>query len=207
MTLPAAAESPDDPEPPPPYLPPPAPPLPDEVERDAWHRLSARMIGVDLARAVLSALPALIAIALGIDPAGGGLWPLVGVAIFGAAGAVIDALRWVFTRFRITDSHVELRSGMLLRVHRSIQRERIRSVDAEAKLRHRLGGLRVVVVGAGQQRSAGESALRLDAVSVADARALQRTLLHPDARPEAPSADPEVSGAGEPVPVDPPDDG
>lgn len=163
-----------------PYLPPPAPPLPDEVERDEWHRLNPRMIAVDLAQVVLAALPALIAIVVvGVDAEGGGFWPLIGLAAWGALGAFFDVLRWLFTRFRVTDSHVELKTGVLFRVHRSIQQDRIRSVDAEAKLRHRIAGLRVVIIGAGQQKAAGESALKLDAVSVADARALQRDLLDP----------------------------
>ncbi|NEC21763.1 PH domain-containing protein, partial [Streptomyces parvus] len=77
-----------------------------------------------------------------------------------------------FTRYRITASHVELRTGVLVRVRRSIQRDRIRSVDIEAKPRHRLAGLRVVKIGAGQQAAAGDSALSLDAVDTAAARAL-----------------------------------
>src|SRR5699024_6510832 len=59
----------------------------------------------------------------------------------------------------------------------SIQRDRIRSIDTEAKLRHRIAGLRVVTIGAGQQATADEAALELDALVAADARALRERLL------------------------------
>lgn len=144
----------------------------------AWQRLSARIIWVDLVISILSILPAAVAIAVfDVDATGGQIWPLVGLAAFGVLGAILDVLRWIFTRFRVTPRHVELKTGVILRRHRSIQRDRIRSVDVEAKLRHRLARMRVVTIGAGQQAAAGESALSLDALSAEDARALQSDLL------------------------------
>lgn len=149
-----------------------------------WQRLSARMIWVDLAQSILSLLPAVIAVwVIGVDPGTGQIWPLVGLAAVGVLGAIADALRWVFTRYRITASHVELKTGVLLRAHRSIQRDRVRSVDIEAKLRHRLSGLRVVKIGAGQQAADGESALAFDALSAVDARSLHERLLNPVEEP------------------------
>lgn len=140
-----------------------------------WQRLSSRMIWVDLAQSVLSSLPAVIAIWFtGLQP--GVVWPLIILAVLGVVGAAADALRWLFTRFRVTDSHVEVKTGLLFRQHRSMRRERIRSVDMEAQLRHRLARLRVVEIGAGQQAATGESALKLDAVTIADAYALQSEL-------------------------------
>ncbi|MFE7138467.1 PH domain-containing protein [Streptomyces sp. NPDC057644] len=174
-----------------------APQPPYESSGDAWQRLSSRVIWVDLARSVLSLLPAVLAVAVvGVDPGAGEMWPLIGIAAAGVLGALADALRWVFTRYRITASHVELRTGVLVRVRRSIQRNRIRSVDIEAKPRHRLAGLRVVKIGAGQQAAAGDSALSLDAVGTAAARALRDHLIasaHPAHLP-APVA-PGVSAA------------
>lgn len=145
-----------------------------------WQRLSIRMIWVDLAQTVLSAVPAVVAIwVIGIPASTGQMWPLIGLAVVGLLGAITDALRWVFTRYRITGTHVELKTGVFLRVHRSIQRDRIRSVDTEAKLRHRLAGLRVVNIGAGQQTAEGDSAVALDALTAFDAQALQNRLLSP----------------------------
>src|SRR5690606_1279525 len=61
----------------------------------------------------------------------------------------------------------------------------IRSVDTHAKLRHRLGGLRVVTVGAGQQSVAGEAAFALDAVTKHDAAKLRAHLLGRDTEQHA----------------------
>lgn len=172
--------------------------VPEAVETP-WQRLSARMIWVDLAQSVLALLPAVIAIwVVGADPGQGGIWALVALAVVGVFGAITDALRWVFTRYRINESHVELKTGVLFRAHRSIQRERIRSVDAEAKLRHRVAGLRVLKIGAGQQNADGDSALTLDALSAPHARMLQAHL-HPSAAASRESTSPEGEANGTPV--------
>ncbi|QJW38004.1 PH domain-containing protein [Cellulosimicrobium protaetiae] len=143
-----------------------------------WLRLSPRVIWVDLARTVLSLSPTALAVwVFGVDASWGTLWPLLAVGAWGVLGAVQDLLRWVFTRYRVTDGYVERRTGVLVRRYRSVRRDRIRSVDTTARLRHRVAGLRVVLVGAGQQLAAGESALSLDAVTRADAEALRRELL------------------------------
>ena len=164
-----------------------APPTSAETRATTeWQRLSARIIWVDLAISILAMLPAAAAIwVFGVDPSGGQIWPLIGLAAFGVLGAIFDILRWVFTRFRITPNYVELKTGVFLRQHRSIQRDRIRSVDIEAKLRHRLARMRVVNIGAGQQTAARESALSLDALSAEDALSLQNSLLRGEAPPAA----------------------
>lgn len=149
-----------------------------------WQRLSGRMIWVDLAQSILAMLPAVIAIGIvGVDPGGGQIWPLIALAGVGVLGAIADALRWVFTRYRVTSSYVELKTGIVVRTHRSIQRDRIRSVDIEAKLRHRLSGLRIVSIGAGQQAADGEPALPLDALTASDAESLRDRLLGSEGLP------------------------
>lgn len=145
---------------------------------EQWHRLNIRMVWVDLVMAVLANVPLVLAVLLfGVAFDSDALWPLIGVTVFAVSGALLDILRWVFTRYRITDEHVIVKTGVLVRKVRSIRRERIRSVDIEAKLRHRVVGLRVVKIGAGQQSSAGESALALDAVLANDAFELRYLLL------------------------------
>ncbi|MEN5073053.1 PH domain-containing protein [Isoptericola cucumis] len=164
----------------------------DARESGGWMRLDQRMIWVDLAQTLLSLAPAAIAVGVaGVEVTWSSLWPLVLVGAFGVLGALRNATRWVFTRYRVTDDHVERRTGVLVRRYRSVRRDRIRSVDTTARLRHRLAGLRVVLVGAGQQTAAGESALTLDALSRADAAALRRTLLSGSAgdRRDAPPAE------------------
>ncbi|WP_407562865.1 PH domain-containing protein [Streptomyces sp. 184] len=143
-----------------------------------WQRLSPRVIWVDLARSVLSFVPGAVAVfAVGVEPSLSALWPLALVAVVGVGGAVADIVRWTFTRYRITATDVERRTGVLVRRHRTLRRDRVRSVDTHAKLRHRLTGLRVVTVGAGQQTGAGESALFLDALTRDDAARLRELLL------------------------------
>lgn len=144
-----------------------------------WSRLSPRVIWVDLVLTVLSLSPTIVALALADDGVADIAWPLVAIAAFGIVSAASDAVRWIFSRYRVTGSHVELRSGVIFRRHRSVRRERIRSVDTEAKLRHRLSGMRMVRIGAGQQSAAGESAFTLDALAADDAVALQAALLSP----------------------------
>lgn len=145
-----------------------------------WQRLDPRMIWVDALQSALSLTPAIAVAVLGQGPR----LPVLIVAVIGVGGAVADVLRWVKTRYRVTDEHVERRTGLLVRRYRSVRRDRIRSVDTTAKLRHRLAGLRLVTIGAGQQQAAGEAALSLDAVSRATAEELRRTLLQPAGQPE-----------------------
>src|SRR5690625_3698677 len=103
-----------------------------------WQRLSGRIIWVDLVQIIVTQLPLLVAILImDSSPELGQLWPLIGLAVFGLLGAVYDAIRWIVTRYRVTPSYVEVKTGVLFRRRRSIQRDRIRSIDTEAKLRHR----------------------------------------------------------------------
>lgn len=162
-----------------------------------WRRLHSRMIWVDVAQSVLALTPGAFAVwVLGVEPGDGGWWPLIAIAAFGVLGAVSDAVRWVFTRYRVTEEHVEARTGIFVRSYRSVRRDRIRSVDVEAKLRHRLAGLRVVTIGAGQQSAAGEAALALDAVLAEDADELRHLLLR---RRPAPVAFVDDARPGDPV--------
>lgn len=143
-----------------------------------WRRLSARMIWVDLAQSILALAPGAIALwVIGGDPSAATLGSLAVLAVLGVLGAVKDAMRWVLTRYRVTEDEVQRRTGLFVRRYRAVRRDRIRSVDTNARLRHRLAGLRVVTIGAGQQSTAGESAFVLDALSRADADALRQTLL------------------------------
>lgn len=149
-----------------------------------WLRLSARIIWVDLLISLLAVLPAVVGIwVFGVDATGGQIWPLVGLAAFGVLGSIFDVVRWLVTRFRVTQHYVELKTGIVFRKHRAIHPDRIRSVDVEATLRHRVARMRVVKIGAGQQTAAGESALSLDALSTDDARSLQNVLLRGAAVP------------------------
>lgn len=179
-----------------------------EVNTAGWHRLSSRVIWVDLVQTLLSLIPAAVAVWWADGNAADVAWPLLAVAAFGIIGAVADAVRWLFTWYRITDTHVELRTGVIFRQHRTLRRQRIRSVDVEAKLRHRIARLRLVKVGAGQHTAAGESALTLDALTAVEARELQAALLSgrngtPASTPPASTAPAGGDAAGDSSPGEP----
>lgn len=142
-----------------------------------WRRLAGRMIWVDALRVVLGLLPGVIALfVLGVEPNLGTLAPLAGLAAWGLGSAGADVLRWITTRYRVTGEYVERRTGLFVRTSRTMRRERVRSVDADARLLQRMAGLRRVTIGAGQVSTALEPALVLDAVSLRDARELRREL-------------------------------
>lgn len=168
-----------------------------ESSEEGWRGLSVRVVWVDFAKSLLSVLPAVVAIvAFGVEPSAGALWPFVAIAVWGVLGAVADIIRWLLTRYRITETDVERRTGLFVRRHRSVRRDRIRSVDTHAKLRHRIAGLRVVTIGAGQQTNAGEAAFQLDSLTREDAELLRSILLREH---RVAIADAERTGDGEPT--------
>ncbi|WP_435107214.1 PH domain-containing protein [Nocardiopsis synnemataformans] len=159
----------------------------DEVP---WERLDARMILVDFVKLALALAPAGLALwVFDVEPTLATTWPLALIALFGLYSLANGILRWIKTRYRLTPTHVERCTGLFVRQYRSIQRDRIRSVESEALLRHRLAGLRMVDIGAGQQNTSGESALILDAVSHRVAESLREQLLEDPAVSEDGSED------------------
>jgi putative membrane protein len=142
-----------------------------------WQHLDVRIVWVNLA-AFLFSLGSGIA---GLILFGGAVWPLLVACAAGVLGTLVDLVRWLTTRYRVTATHVEKRTGWLRREYRYVPRERIRNVDMSAKLRHRFTGLRIVHVSAGEARAG--ATFNLDALSVDKAAELRRELI-PD-EPEA----------------------
>lgn len=164
-----------------------------EPATEQWQRLSSRVVWVDVLVSVLSLVPGAAAIWIfDLDSSFNALWPLAFVAIAGVTGAVADILRWAFTTYRLTATDIEQRTGVFIRRHRTLHRDRVRSVETATKLRHRLAGLRIVTVGAGQQTGAGEAALVLDALSATDAAALREELLTSTVAPPSPTTTADV---------------
>ncbi|SEE65245.1 putative membrane protein [Streptomyces sp. 2112.3] len=165
----------------------------DAVEHDAcgqqpadhdvpWERLNGRLIWVNLVRLLLSLLPTgLSMLIFGAGRRMPDLWPAMVATGFGVFISVSDVVRWLRTRYRVTADLVEIKTGRVMRVYRQIPRERIRAVDHKAKLRHRVAGLRVVLISSGRTRPA----LKLDAVSKEMAEALRRELMRGKADAEA----------------------
>ncbi|WP_165497225.1 PH domain-containing protein [Rhodococcus sp. ABRD24] len=74
-------------------------------------------------------------------------WSLVAIVVL----VIYGVLRWFTTSYRVGPVHVQLRRGVFQRKVLSVPRTRIRSVDVEAGLLHRLLGLAVVRIGTGRQ--------------------------------------------------------
>ncbi|QNG21195.1 PH domain-containing protein [Rhodococcus triatomae] len=116
---------------------------------------------------------------------GNPLWALAAVVGLVAIGAA----RWYTTSYRIGPVHVQLRRGLLQRRLLSIPRSRIRSVDVESGILHRVLGLSIVRIGTGQQAAGSTDSNRfeLDALSSSVVPALRSALLA-DALGAAPAA-------------------
>lgn len=160
--------------------------LPAQIEPD-WQRLSPRMLLVHPVHEVLRQLPVLIgAVVLG-SATGSPLWSLGVLVLLVAFGIA----RWFTTRYRIDDVNVQLRTGVLRRAELTLPRSRIRSVETEARLLHRLLGLTVVRVGTGRETD-GEGRFELDAVATGQVPTLRATLLAKSVAPQQ-----QIAGASE----------
>jgi putative membrane protein len=164
-----------------------------------WQRLSLRVVWIDLARLLISLIPALLGTVI-FDQGTVPVWPLVTASAIGVLGALTDVKRWLTTRYRVTPQRVEMRTGWLVRAERFVPRDRIRSVDSSANLRQRLASIRVVQIGSGESAQS----FKLDALSTKSAERLRHLLL-PDqttepADPSQPAPGSHTGGPG-PSPV------
>jgi putative membrane protein len=149
-----------------------------------WRRLSPRMLLVHPVHEVLRQLPLVIGSLVLGSATENPLWSLLGVGIIVTVGLA----RWFTTTYRIDDEYVSLRTGLLQRNALSVPRNRIRSVETEARVLHRLLGLTVLRVSTGQE-ARGDNAFELDAVESDRVPALRATLLahvEPEAAAQAP---------------------
>ena len=81
-------------------------------------------------------------------------------------------MSWRFSRFRVADTLIELRTGVLFRQHRQVRFDRIQAVDLGRPLLARLTGLsEVVVQSAGGKDSHLKLSFLTDAPGPAGARA------------------------------------
>ncbi len=137
-----------------------------------WQRLSPRMLLVHPVHELLRQLPLLIgAVVLG-STTGNPLWTVAALALT----ALLGAGRWFTTTYRIAPDEVQLRAGVLQRKVLSVPRNRIRSVQTDARLLHRLLGLAVLRVSTGREAQ-GDSVFELDAVEVSQVPRLRAILL------------------------------
>ena len=145
----------------------------------AWQRLSPKMLLVHPVHELLRELPWLIG-AVVVGSTTGNQWWTVAVLVYTAA---VGMARWFTTSYHIDpdpeSGQVQLRTGLLQRKVLSVPRNRIRSVQSDARLLHRLLGLAVLRVSTGQEAK-GESSsgvFELNAVRVEEVPRLRAILL------------------------------
>ncbi|HEY5853929.1 MAG TPA: PH domain-containing protein [Aldersonia sp.] len=121
---------------------------------------------------VVKLAPALLAALVLGTQSDNEIWTLVALA----AVLAYALTRWFTTTYRVGPVHVQLRSGLFQRKVLSVPRNRIRSVDVEARVLHRVLGLAVLRVGTGQHAKDGEG-FKLDGLDAKQVPALRAALL------------------------------
>jgi putative membrane protein len=197
----APPPAPPSPPPPPPSEPPsePPPPRPAPDPEAGWQRLDPRMLLVGPFTALKQlAVPAIIAI---IGTSASGFNPMV-VALIAVGLLLAGFLPWLTTRYRVTETQFQRRSGLISTKQVTAPLDRVRSVDLEAGPLHRVLGLSKVEVGTGVD----DTRIELDSLATPQAEALQQSLLARlvEATEEPGSAAGWPAPEGEPLPGEPP---
>ena len=139
---------------------------------EGWSRLSPRKLLLDPVKAAGQAFVPVVVALVGISQSDMKYWPIIlPIAVIGPV--VLGALPWLTTHYRLTDTQIQVRSGILNKTTSTAPLDRVRSVDLEASLLHRVLGVQKVQVGTGVD----DDRITLDALAVADAQALRTTLL------------------------------
>jgi putative membrane protein len=135
------------------------------------------------------------------DPTQGHLgWAAIGVVVV-LLGIIAGAwVSWRFSRFRVADTLIELRTGVLFRQHRQVRFDRIQAVDLGRPLLARLTGLSEVVV---QSAGGKDSHLKLSFLTDAQAQVVREQLMalagRTDGTADAVTAAAAPSRAGDPA--------
>ncbi|WP_203336140.1 PH domain-containing protein [Nocardioides limicola] len=152
-----------------------------------WRQLDPRMLILGPIAALKQlAVPAVIAlIASGLQNAA---WMLFALPVVVTMMFLLGAMPWFTTRYRITESNLQRRQGLLSRKVVTAPLDRIRTVDLSSPLLHRILGLTKVEIGTGVD----DTRIELDPLGVDEAAELRRVLLarRAVARGESPVAEP-----------------
>ena len=160
--------------PPPTGLPAPLPPPPDMVKGEEWQRLSPRMLFVHPVRTAGQLMVPLLIAFFGFGSRDEGPFSGVGFIVVAATLVVLLGLvPWFTTYYRIAGGQLQVRRGLFTKTTLTARLDRVRSVDLESSLLHRLLGLSKVSIGTGVDATQ----IPLDALTVAQARELQDFLL------------------------------
>ena len=137
---------------------------------------------------VLRQIPLLVGTIVLGSATGNSIWT------FAVLGVTIGfgVLRWFTTTYRIEPDEVQLRTGVLQRKVVSVPRNRIRSVQTDARLLHQALGLTVLRVSTGQQAS-GDTGFALDAVRAEEVPRLRSILLADSLAPADETGDQQQS--------------
>lgn len=160
-----------------------------------WARLDPRMLAVAPGQELVRFLPLLVIALLAGRGGDQPFWALGVLLLAGTTGV----LRWLTTRYRVDAERVEVHSGLVFRQHRSVPRDRVRTVDVTANPLQRLFGLAVLRVGTGRQQESRQEELALNAVSAPEAERLRALLL--DRSPREPTTGPAPADLTSPVPA------
>ncbi|MFC7723880.1 PH domain-containing protein [Nocardioides sp. GCM10028917] len=139
---------------------------------EGFVRLSPLKLLLDPVKAVAQAVVPLVIALVGISRSDTRFWPII-LPLVVLGPLVLGALPWLTTHYRLTGTQIQVRSGILNKRTSTAPLDRVRSVDLEASLLHRILGLQKVHIGTGVD----DDRITLDALATADAQALRTTLL------------------------------
>ncbi|MBS7547492.1 PH domain-containing protein [Dietzia sp. Marseille-Q0999] len=152
------------------------PAVAEKVDPEApWERLSWRMLLV-YPLGMLTRLLPLFLISLWLGSNRSNYWFEIVIVSMVILGGV---LRWLSTSYQVGSTHIILRKGFFSRQVVTVARQRIRSVDTESDLFHRVLRVSIVEVGTGRADSGKSDAerFRLDAIDTALVEPLRDELL------------------------------
>lgn len=149
-----------------------------------WQRLDPKILLIDPVKAFRQFVIPAAAAVIGIgtqQPR----WLLLATPVIILGLLLAGTVPWLTTRFRIADGQLVVRRGLLNKRRLTAPLDRIRTVDLEASLLHRLLSLERVQVGTGVD----DSRIELDALSSSQAGELRRFLLARSAVADVPLAE------------------
>ncbi|GGL25960.1 PH domain-containing protein [Phycicoccus endophyticus] len=126
-------------------------------------------------------------------------YPLLALAVLVLVIAAVAGASWVswrFSRFRVADGQVELRTGVLFRQHRQVPLERVQAVETTRPLLARAVGLSQVVV---QSAGGSDSHLTLAFLGAERAERVRAHLLELAGRSDEGAPAQRLPGAAEEV--------
>jgi len=161
------------------------------ADAEGWHSLDKRTLLTGPLKSLSGlALPVVIA-AVGAASSGSWVVLLLMAPLYLVLSFVLGALPWLTTHYRITPSHLEVKTGLLNVKTLSARLDRVRSVDLEASVLHRALGITRIRIGTG----ADDGQISLDALAEDTAEAVRRHLLHRGTQPATDAAiDPTPPG-------------